>query len=73
VDSNASVYNGNTGIITPRSGATRYTDIRFYNFPAQTTILKTCSFNDNPELFTTRGVEVFLSQIKFANISGKYL
>jgi hypothetical protein len=39
---------GMAGAITPRSGQVNITSTRFYNYPAGSVILKTCSNCDNP-------------------------
>ncbi len=46
---------GMAGAITPRSGQSNITNTRFYNYPAGSVILKTCSICDNLELFTNLG------------------
>lgn len=43
---------GAAGVITPRIGRLNLTNIRFYNYPANTRSLETCSKCWNPELFT---------------------
>lgn len=43
---------GARGIITPREGNIRIDNIRFYNFPAGTHSMETCSHCDNANLFT---------------------
>lgn len=48
-------------------------NIRFYNFPATTTILETCSKCDNKDLYTNTGSEYFVDTIQYSNVSGNYL
>lgn len=48
-------------------------NIRFYNFPASTTILEACSKCDNKDLFTNVGSQYFIDTIQYTNVSGAYL
>ena len=50
---NPTILNGANGVIGPRTGQWNMSNIRFYNFPATTTILETCSKCKN--LFTNTG------------------
>ena len=43
------------GAITPRSGQVNISDTRFYNYPAGSIMIQTCSICDNLELFTNLG------------------
>lgn len=54
--SNTSNYtNGMTAIITPRSGQTNISNVRFYNYPVGSLALKVCDQCDNPKIFTNVG------------------
>lgn len=56
VESDTSNYtNGMAAIITPRSGQTNITNTRFYNYPAGSTAIKTCSMCEDIDLFTNLG------------------
>jgi hypothetical protein len=72
-DPNTTLYIGGAGLITPRSGVTNISNVRFYNFNSQTTVFITCSKCTNPDLFTNTGTHIFTSQISIDNVSGNYL
>lgn len=61
---------GSKGIITPRLGNIRVDNIRFYNYPANTHSIETCSHCDNALLFTNTAQEIYISNITFTNVSG---
>ena len=58
------------GIVTPKSGNIRINDIRFYNFGAGTKSLVTCAGCDSPSSFSNLGMEIFISNISFTNVTG---
>lgn len=61
------------GIITPRSGISNFSNIRFYNYPEGSIAFVTCSKCDDKKLFTNVGTEILLSKIKFSSVVGNYL
>lgn len=61
---------GAKGIITPRLGNIRIDNIRFYNYPAKTHSLETCSHCDRSDLFTNSAQEVYISNVTFTNVHG---
>lgn len=61
---------GAKGIITPRDGNIRIDNIRFYNYPANTHSLETCSHCDNALIFTNTAQEIYISNITFTNVTG---
>lgn len=65
--------NGMAGAITPRSGQSNITNTRFYNYPTGSVMIKTGAFNDDPDLFTNIGTEVFIKNVTFTNVNGNYL
>jgi hypothetical protein len=64
---------GMSGAITGRSGVTRLTNIRFYNFPAGSILLQTCRLCDDPLKYTNLGTEVIVSQLTLTNVTGGLL
>lgn len=62
-----------SGVIAPRTSGWKMTNIRFYNFPATTVCLKTCSKCDSITLYTNTAQEYFVDTISFTNVTGKYL
>lgn len=64
---------GTSGIITPRLGNIRIDNIRFYNYPANTHSIETCSHCDSPLLFTNTAQEIYISNITFTNVTGNKL
>ena len=64
---------GAFGVVMPRSSGWKMSDVDFFNFPAGTTVMQTCSKCDNPLLFTNNVNEYFMDGLTFTNISGKYL
>ena len=64
---------GMSGAITGRSGATKLSNIRFYNFPPGSILLQTCRLCDDPLKYTNLGTEVFLDNITVANVTGNML
>jgi hypothetical protein len=61
------------GVITPRTGQINFTDVRFYNFPQQTTSIITCSKCSNNNYLTNVGNEIFLRKVRFSSIDGNFL
>jgi hypothetical protein len=61
---------GAKGIITPRLGNIKIDNVRFYNYPANTHSLETCSYCDNPLLFTNTAQEIYISNITYHNVQG---
>ena len=68
-----STLTGSAGVIGPRTSGIKLSNVRFYNFRAGNTILKTCSKCDSVLLFTNGANEYFVEDITFGNISGSYL
>ena len=58
------------GIITPRLGNIKIDNIRFYNYPAGTYTLTTCSNCSDVQLFTNTAQEIHISKITFSNVLG---
>jgi hypothetical protein len=52
---NATNYTNMIGVITPRTGQSNLTNVRFYNFPSQTTSIATCSKCNQNTYFTNVG------------------
>jgi hypothetical protein len=46
---------GMAGVITPRTGASNFSNIRFYNFPSGSIAFITCSMCDDSLQFTNTG------------------
>jgi len=46
---------GMSSVITPRSGQTNFSNIRFYNYPTGSIVFKICDQCDNPDIFTNVG------------------
>lgn len=61
---------GSKGIITPRLGNIRIDHIRFYNYPAGTHSLETCSGCESPSLFTNTAQEIYISNVSYSNVTG---
>lgn len=61
---------GSKGIITPRVGNIRIDHIRFYNYPAGTHSLETCSGCDSPSLFSNTVQEIYISNVSYTNVTG---
>lgn len=61
---------GAKGLITPRLGNIRIDHIRFYNYPANTHSLETCSKCDMDSLFSNTVQEVYISNVTFTNVLG---
>ena len=51
------------GLVTPRTGSTNLTDVRFYNFPNGSSALATCSQCTYSKKMTNLGTELFLRGI----------
>lgn len=64
---------GMSGLITPRSGVTNFTNIRFYSFPAGSILIQTCVLCDDPLKYTNLGTEILLKQLTLTDIAGKLL
>jgi len=64
---------GMAGAITGRSGSFNLSNVRFYSYPAGSYVLKTCRHCDDPLKYTNLGTDVYLKQLTFTNISGRYL
>lgn len=64
---------GMSGIMTPKTGVTNFTNIRFYNFPAGSILIQTCVLCDDPLKYTNLGTEIILKQLTLTNVVGKLL
>jgi hypothetical protein len=60
------------GAILSRTGHMTVENIRFYNFPPQSTVWESCSKCDNLLLYTNIGAVYKASQISYNGIQGKY-
>ena len=65
--------NGMAGAITGKTGVFNLSNIRFYNYPPGSILLKTCRFCDDPLKYTNLGTEVVLDQLTFTNVTGQIL
>ena len=65
--------NNMSGAITGRSGVTKISNIRFYNFPAGSLLFQTCRLCDDVLKYTNVGTEVIVSGLTFTNVTGKML
>lgn len=64
---------GMSGLITPRSGVTSFTNIRFYSFPAGSILIQTCVLGDDPLKYTNLGTEILLKQLTLTDVTGNLL
>ena len=60
-------------MITPRTGQINITNTRFYNYPNGSIAFVTCSFCDDLLLYTNKGSDVFLKNLTFFGVDGRYL
>jgi len=51
--------------ITGRSGVTKFSNVRFYNYPAGSLLFQTCRLCDDPDRYTNVGTEVIVQQLSF--------
>ena len=65
--------NGMAGAITGKTGVYNLSNIRFYNYPPGSILLKTCRFCDDPLKYTNLGTEVVVDQLTFTNVTGQML
>lgn len=65
--------NGMAAVITPRTGQSNITNTRFYNYPAGSIAIITCSHCEVLDLFTNLGTEVFVKNLTFDSVNGNYL
>lgn len=73
-NSNPTNYsNGMSAVITGRSGSYNLTNIRFYNYPSGSVLVKTCRLCDDPLVYTNLGTELFVKQWSLTQVSGKFL
>lgn len=70
INSNLKTYTSMAGVITPRTGQSNLTNVRFYNFPSGTTSVITCAKCNNPRFATNVGTEIFFKQVSFTSING---
>lgn len=68
-----SYYNGNKGVIAPRTSGFKLSNTHFYNFPANTTLFETCSGCSNANIGSNSVNEYLIETINFSNISGRYV
>lgn len=62
-----------SAVITPRTGQSNFSNIRFYNYPSGSVALTICSKCDSHLSFTNVGTEVFTNTLSFTNITGNYI
>lgn len=62
-----------SGVITPRTGQSNYTNSRFYSYPAGSIMFTVCSKCTDLMLFTNLGTEVFVKNLTFDGVEGNYL
>lgn len=67
----SSNFTNMVGVITPRTGQSNLTYVRFYNFPSQTTSVITCAKCYIYNYFTNVGTEVFFKKVTFDSIDGQ--
>ncbi len=67
---NSTTFIDMVGVITPRTGQSNLTNVRFYNFPSGTTSVITCAKCNNYRYYTNVGTEVFFKQVSFTSING---
>jgi hypothetical protein len=65
--------NNMSGAITGRSGTNKFSNIRFYNYPAGSILFQTCRLCDDVLKYTNLGTEVVVDQLSFSNVNGKLL
>lgn len=65
--------NGMSAVITPRSGVTKFSNIRFYRYPVGSVLFRTCRLCDDPLKYTNVGTEVIVEKLTFSEVSGNYL
>lgn len=61
------------GVIAPRTDGFKGSNLRFYNFPPVTTVFHSCSVCENMLVRATTGRTSFFENIKYTNITGKYM
>lgn len=64
---------GMAAIITGKTGEYNISDVRIFNYPSGSLVLKTCRFCDDPLKYTNTGTDVYLKQIALNNVQGNYL
>jgi hypothetical protein len=64
---------GMSGLRTPRSGVTSFTNIRFYGFHEGSILFQTCVLCDDPLKYTNLGTEILMKQITLGDVTGSYL
>lgn len=69
-NSNSTTYGGMAGVITPRTGQSNLTNVRFYSFPSGTISVATCAKCNDYYYFTNVGTEVFFKQVSFTSVNG---
>jgi hypothetical protein len=70
--SNAKI-NGVFGLISPRTDGFKGSNLRFYNYPATTTVFHSCSVCENMLVRATTGKTSYFENIKYTNVTGKYI
>ena len=58
------------GIVTPKIGNIRIDNIRFHNFGSGTKSIETCSGCNSPTAFSNTGMEIYISNITYSNVTG---
>lgn len=64
------MFSGYSGVIAPRTDGSRFTNLRFYNFPSSSFVLSIGSKNDDASLSEVIGRSYFVKNIKIVNVSG---
>jgi len=59
--------------VTPNTGSSNVTNVRFYNYPNGSSAFVTCAQCDTQYYSTNIGTEVFVQKLKFYSINGSYL
>ena len=65
--------NGMSAFITGKTGRYNISNVRVFNYPAGSLVLKTCRFCDDPLKYTNLGTDVYINQLSLSNVQGSYL